>query len=44
MYLNRILTTTAALALMAGAAQAQTAKPAKAPVAASESKIGRAHV
>ena len=38
MYLNRILTTTAALALMAGAAQAQIAtKPAKAPVAA-ESK------
>ncbi|MFD3264977.1 fasciclin domain-containing protein [Phenylobacterium ferrooxidans] len=35
MYLNRILTTTAALALMASAAQAQTAtKPAKAPAAA----------
>lgn len=35
MYLNRILTTTAALALMAGVAQAQTAtKPAKAPAAA----------
>jgi uncharacterized surface protein with fasciclin (FAS1) repeats len=38
MYLNRILTTTAALALMAGAAHAQTAaKPAADPVAA-ESK------
>ena len=35
MYLNRILTTTAALALMAGAAHAQTAtKPAKAPAVA----------
>lgn len=35
MYLNRILTTTAALALMAGAAHAQTATtPAKAPAAA----------
>lgn len=35
MYLNRILTTTAALALLAGAAQAQTAtKAAKEPVAA----------
>lgn len=35
MYLNRILTTTAALALLAGAAQAGTApKPAKAPVTA----------
>ncbi|CAN5700835.1 hypothetical protein BH11PSE1_BH11PSE1_28000 [soil metagenome] len=35
MYLNRILTTTAALTLIAGAAQAQTAaKPAKAPVPA----------
>ncbi|MBR7619517.1 fasciclin domain-containing protein [Phenylobacterium sp. 20VBR1] len=35
MYLNRILTTTAALALLAGAAQAQTAtKAAKAPAAA----------
>lgn len=42
MYLNRILTTTAALALMAGAAQAQTAKPAKAPVAASESTAAAA--
>ena len=35
MYLNRILTTTAAVALMAGAAHAQTAtKPAKNPAAA----------
>ena len=35
MHLNRILTTTAALALMAGAAHAQTAKkPVEAPVAA----------
>lgn len=35
MYLNRILTTTAALALLAGAAHAQTAStPAKGPVAA----------
>ncbi|WP_340647128.1 fasciclin domain-containing protein [Phenylobacterium sp.] len=39
MNLNRILTTTAALALVAGAAQAQTAtKPAKAPVAESTAK------
>ncbi len=44
MYLNRILTTTAALALMAGVAQAQIAtKPAKNPVAA-ESKAKAAAV
>ncbi len=45
MNLNRILTTTAALALMAGAAHAQTATmPAKGPVAAESTAAGSAQV